>query len=495
MHLSILIQMASGADPDRVVVSDAGGDLTAGELHERAVAAAALIGSDADRVVFLGQNSRAVPITLFAAALCDAAFTPLNYRLVDADLQRIAGRAAPAVAVVDDDMVSRISDVEGLRLIPTSELLAAPTAAEPETIGDPDETAVLLFTSGTTGEPKAAVLHHSHVMSYVMGTLEFASADPEETGLVSVPPYHIAGITAIISSLFTGRRIAYLQSFTPDGWVDAVDTHRVTHAMVVPTMLGRVLDVIAERGGGLTTLRHLSYGGGRMPIDVIERALGDLPSVDFVNAYGLTETSSTIAVLAPDDHRAAIASDDPAVRGRLGSVGKPSPAVEVSIRDEDGNEVPPGDSGEIWVRGEQVSGEYVGRDSDQDEGWFHTNDGGHFDEDGFLYVEGRLDDVIVRGGENISPGEIEDVLRTHPLVADVAVFGIPSTEWGEAVAAVIVPADESVDEDELRTFVRERLRSTKVPEVVEVRDELPYSETGKLLRRVLKTEVAESRSF
>ena len=164
----------------------------------------------------------------------------------------------------------------------------------------------------------------------------------------------------------------------------------------------------------------------------------DLPQVDLVNAYGLTETSSTIAMLTPDDHREAFGSDDPVVRARLGSVGRPLPALEVEVRGEDDVVVVAGEKGEIWVRGEQVAGEYVGQSVLTADGWFRTRDAGWFDEAGFLYVDGRLDDVIVRGGENISPGEIEAVLMAHDGVAEAAVIGIPDTEWGEAVAAVVV---------------------------------------------------------
>ena len=270
----------------------------------------------------------------------------------------------------------------------------------------------------------------------------------------------------------------------------AADEH-VTHAMVVPTMLGRILNTIEETDTELPSLRHLSYGGGRMPLELVERTLTDMPHIDLVNAYGLTETSSTIAMLTPDEHREAFASDDPAIRARLGSVGRPLPALEVEVRDiDDGTCLPPGEKGEIWVRGEQVAGEYVGNNVLTDDGWFRTRDAGWFDEHGFLYVDGRLDDVIVRGAENISPGEIEEVLMLHTAVAEAAVIGIPDAEWGEAVAAVVVlHPDGEVTEVDLQVWVKERLRSTKMPGVVAFRDELPYSPTGKLLRRVLRDEL------
>jgi acyl-CoA synthetase (AMP-forming)/AMP-acid ligase II len=361
---------------------------------------------------------------------------------------------------------------------------------------DPEDPAVLLFTSGTTGEPKAALLRHRHLTSYVLETVEFLGADSADAALVSVPPYHIAGIAAVLTSVWSGRRLVYLPHFSPEAWVDLAAAESITHAMVVPTMLGRILDVLQGRRERLPSLQHLSYGGGRMPVAVVERALDLLPHVGLVNAYGLTETSSTVAVLGPDDHREAVASSESHIRTRLGSVGRPLPSLEVEIRGPAGEPLAQGIHGEIWVRGEQVSGEYLERGATlSPDGWLATNDGGWLDTDGFLFVEGRLDDVIVRGGENLSPGEIEDVLVLHPAVAEAAVIGIPDDEWGEAVAAVIVLIEgREASTIELTTWVSERLRSTRAPSLIEFRAGLPYSETGKLLRRVLKAELAAGAS-
>ena len=357
---------------------------------------------------------------------------------------------------------------------------------------DPEDVAVLLFTSGTTGEPKVAVLRHRHLTSYILSSVEFLGADEAEAQLVSVPPYHIAGISAVLSSTFAGRRIAYLPGFEPHDWVRTVADQEITQAMVVPTMLGRILDLLDETGTTLDQLRHLSYGGGRMPVELIKRAMQRLPQVSFVNAYGLTETSSTVSVLGPDDHVAALESDDPAVQARLGSVGRPLPSLEVEIRDPSGVALRAGERGEIYIRGEQVAGEYLGKNLLTDDGWFPTNDAGYLDEAGYLYLDGRLDDVIVRGAENLSPGEIEEVLLTHPAVADAAVVGIPDEEWGEAVAAALVlrPGAEATSAEEIQDYVRERLRSTKTPQTIQFFPELPHNETGKLLRRVLRDELA-----
>jgi fatty-acyl-CoA synthase len=396
--------------------------------------------------------------------------------------------------VVGADELSRIKEIEGLEVISTEQMLEEVSGegweAELDFV-DPELVAVMLFTSGTTGQPKAALLRHRHLTSYIMGTVEFLGADPSEAQLVSVPPYHIAGVSAVLSSLYSGRRIVYLPGFEAEEWVRTVSDEGITQAMVVPTMLGRILNYAEESGRDLGSLHHLSYGGGRMPVEVIERAMRMLPDVNFVNAYGLTETSSTVAVLTPEDHRTALSSTDPAVHRRLRSVGQPLPTLELEIRDANGQVLGPNERGEILVRGDQVAGEYMGRSVLTEDGWFPTNDAGWLDDDGYLYLEGRLDDVIVRGAENLSPGEIEEVLQSHPAVAEAAVVGVPDPEWGEAVGAAVVLEDGAqASEAELQQWVRERLRSARTPQVVQFRQEMPYNETGKLLRRVIRDDLA-----
>jgi acyl-CoA synthetase (AMP-forming)/AMP-acid ligase II len=225
-----------------------------------------------------------------------------------------------------------------------------------------------------------------------------------------------------------------------------------------------------------------------MPTELIERALELFPKVGFTNAYGLTETSSTIALLGPEEHRVAQRATDAEARARLGSVGKPLPTVEIEIRDEEGRVLPAGERGEIYVRGEQVSGEYKERKALDQDGWFPTRDAGWIDAQGYLFLAGRTDDVIVRGGENMSPGEIEDVLMTHPAIADVAAVAVPSVEWGEAVGIAIVakPGATPPSDDELRALIKNRLRSSRVPERIARLDALPYNEMGKLLRREVR---------
>ena len=498
MNLMMLLEMASSGFPDRVAFQNGSDTLTYAELYSAAGTAASVIrASGSERVAVLDVNTLALPVGLFASAWAGIPFSPLNYRLTAPEIEALAQRIAPSYFVTDADRVKELEGLSGATLVERNAFLKAARKSE---VPDSDwsmegeDIAVLLFTSGTTGVPKAAVIRHRHLVSYILGSVEFGAAAEEDAALVCVPPYHIAGMAAIASSVYSGRRIVQLESFSAESWIETARKENITNAFVVPTMLVRIIDELENSGSAdFPHLRAISYGGGKMPLPVIEKAMQMFPGTDFTNAYGLTETSSTISILGPDDHREAAVSDDPKVRLRLTSLGRPLPSLEVAIRNDEGKVLGPGERGEICVRGEQVSGEYLEKGSLlDDEGWFPTRDGGWLDEEGYLFLEGRVDDVIVRGGENMSPGEIEDVLLQHAAVADCAVVGIPDEQWGEAVAAVIViRADQQVSDVEIQEWVKVRLRSSRAPSRVEFWPELPYNETGKLLRRKVREGFSE----
>jgi acyl-CoA synthetase (AMP-forming)/AMP-acid ligase II len=493
MNISLILQMASDADPERIGIVCEGRRWSYGALLKAAKGAALNISkSTCAHVALLDESSEAAAIALFGAAIAGVPYVPLNYRLPNVDLAALLSRIAPAYVIGDADRIRQLSP-EGGRVVRSR----AAFVAEAEKTGDsasttddpPEGIAVQLFTSGTTAAPKAALLRHSNLLSYILGTVEFGSASPEEAALVSVPPYHIAGISALLSSIYAQRRIVLLPAFDPDGWLALATAERVSNAFLVPTMLSRIItNMDAGAKADLPALRAVAYGGGRMPVELIHRALELFPNCGFTNAYGLTETSSTIALLGPEEHRAAHASSDPAVRARLGSVGRPLPTVQIEVRDDDGKALPAGERGEIYVKGDQVSGEYRERSALDSQGWFPTRDAGYMDAEGYLFLAGRADDVIVRGGENISPGEIEDVLLSHPAIADAAAVAVPSIEWGDAVGIAIVakPNQTPPSEEELRALIRSRLRSSRVPERIVLLDALPYNEMGKLLRREVR---------
>jgi acyl-CoA synthetase (AMP-forming)/AMP-acid ligase II len=491
MGVEMLLDMGASTYPDRLAVGPRAAGLTYADLSRIAAGGADLIRqAKARTVAFVGLNGPVLPALLFAAARAGVPLSPLNYRLSADQLAGLLDQLDDPYVLVDRQHL----DLVGRRASHVAdEWLEKASAAAPADApaGAADAAAVVLFTSGTTAAPKAAVLRHENLVSYVIQTVEFASADADDAMLISVPPYHVAGVGASLTNVYAGRRMVYLPDFAPEAWLRLVRDEAITNAMVVPTMLARIVEHLDGRPADTPALRSLAYGGARMPGPVLEAALDAFPDVGFVNAYGLTETSSTIAVLGPDDHRAAFGSDDPLVRARLGSIGRFVPGIEARIRDESGAAVAPGEVGELWVRGAQVSGEYRGLKPVVDaDGWFPTRDLARIDRDGYVFVEGRADDTIIRGGENISPVEIEEVLVRHPDVRDAAVVGVPDDEWGQRLVAAVVPRDgRSVDVAGVRSYVRERLRGSRTPDDVVVRAELPYNATGKLLRRTLRQEL------
>jgi long-chain acyl-CoA synthetase len=491
--------MALSNDPDRTAVVSGDVRLTTQQLSDLADGGAGLIaGSEASHVVYVGLGGAMLPLLIFASTRAGVAFTPINYRLSAEGIRTLIARLPDPLVVADSRYLDELGGPDGLagiakRVLVSDDFLAQAGDAEPAAeFADPDSVGIVLFTSGTTSQPKAVELTHNNLTSYVTGTVEFGSAAPTDAALICVPPYHIAGVSAALSNLYAGRKMVYLPVFDPEEWMGLVDTEHVTSATVVPTMLDRIVTVLQQQGGHqLSSLRNLAYGGSKVPLPLVRTALELLPHVGFVNAYGLTETSSTIAVLTPDDHRAAQGAADPAVLRRLGSVGQPVPSIEVQIRDEDGTVLPVGQTGELFVRGEQVSGRYTGIGSVLDaEGWFPTRDIATLDDGGYLFIGGRSDDTIIRGGENIAPAELEDVLVEHPHVRDVVVVGVEDPQWGQAIVAVVVPAvGADPDPEELREHVRKALRGSRTPDRVVFRDELPTNATGKVLRRDIVEEL------
>ena len=504
MNLALLLDMAADGLGERVAFGPREGGLTYTRLRALAATAAAQVEkAGAKSVAVAAGTSPAIPVALFGAARAGATYAPLNYRLP-------ADRLGALLARLDRPLLlAGRETLAGLRTLPADN---APTDAwlaeleqttsrsadadvEPSYPEEPDRPGVLLFTSGSTAEPKAALLQHDNLCSYVFNTNEFGSAEEDEAVLVAVPPFHVAGVAAILSACYIGRRVVPLPAFSPEDWLDTARREEVTHAFVVPTMLARIVAAAeADPELRLPRLRALAYGGARMPAPVLEGALRVFPEAGFVNAYGLTETSSTVAVLGPEDHREAAASDDPSIRLRLASVGRPVGGMEIAVVTEDGSPSTADHLGDIRLRGPQVSGSYADQPSQVDpEGWLRTGDVGWLDGDGFLYVAGRADDVIIRGGENISPSEVEDALLRHPSVAQAAVVGLPDEEWGERIGAMVVlRPGASTNGEELFRWAKERLGSLKAPEVVVLRSELPATATGKVLRRQVRDELAPS---
>jgi acyl-CoA synthetase (AMP-forming)/AMP-acid ligase II len=502
--------------PDQEILVFQDRRLTYGELWSTVRRLANALGRlgvrPGDRVGALQTNSDDYIAVYYAAAAVGAVFVPLNYRAKPPELEYmlatagvrvlfVGARYAPVIGAMRDRLPSLHTLVAfedaGAEMPLLGALLAAESDDFDEVAVDDDETTILMYTSGTTSRPKGVMLSHNDFTAYVCGTVELADGTPRGTALLSAPLYHIAGATNIMTSLFTGRRLVVLPQFDATAWLAAVQREGVTHAFVVPTMMKQLIDHPEFDAYDLRSLQNVSYGGAAMPFPVIRRALERFPkTVGFVNAFGQTETTSTLTVLGPDDHRLDGTPEEvERTLKRLVSIGRPLPDVQVKVVGDDGEELPRGAVGELWVSTPRTMKGYAGSDgavsTPAEGGWLPTRDMGWIDEDGYIFLAGRKDDMIIRGGENISPAEVEAVLYSHAAIEEVAVIGLPDVEWGQRVAAVVVPRPgTSTDPQALREFCRERLASFKVPEVIRLVDALPKNQMGKVLRKDLRAELA-----
>jgi acyl-CoA synthetase (AMP-forming)/AMP-acid ligase II len=457
-----------------------------------------------DVIAILDTNSHLYVASYYAAAKAGLTFLPLNYRAKEAELEYMINTAGAHVLLVGDryvDLVKRIhAKLDNVRCIAVgagdgamprlTDLTGNAAPDEEEADVEDEDVSVLMYTSGTTSLPKGVMLSFRDFTAYVTANVEMADGTDRGTFLVCAPFYHIAGTTALMTNLWTGRKMVVMAQFDPRTWLELIGKEKATHAFVVPTMMKQVLDDVNFEKADFSTLTNLAYGGAPMPIAVIRRAIEAFPKqVGFVNAYGQTETTSSLTILGPDDHR--IEGNEAEVElklKRLNSIGKPLPDVEIRVRDDDDNFLKPGEVGEIIIRTPRIMKGYAGRKDDAalPDGWRATGDLGWVDEQGYVFFAGRKDDMIIRGGENIAPAEIETVLMSHPAIDEAAVIGTPSVEWGQTVKAYIVlrPGQKANAKD-IQEFCRTRLASFKRPEQIEFIDALPKNALGKILRKEL----------
>ncbi len=290
-----------------------------------------------------------------------------------------------------------------------------------------------MFTSGTTGRPKAVPLTHESFSSYILANVDPADPETEEKNILTVPLYHVAGIQGVLAAVYGGRTLILMRQFEVKEWLETVQREKVNRAMLVPTMIKQLIDFPDFNQFDLSSLKIITYGAAAMPFEVIKKAIAAFPGVSFINAFGQTETGSTIATLGPEDHDISGTEEEKAkkLKRLSSSIGRPLPDVEVRIIDEKGNPAPPNVTGEIVARGPRIMSGYW-QDAEKTaqaftpDGWLRTSDMGYMDEDGYIYLAGRADDLIIRGGENISPREVEEVLVTHPKVRMRRLSGFPA---------------------------------------------------------------------
>jgi acyl-CoA synthetase (AMP-forming)/AMP-acid ligase II len=329
----------------------------------------------------------------------------------------------------------------------------------------------------------------------MLGNVSPVDPEIEETNLLTVPLYHVAGAQAVLAATYGGRTLAMMRQFEVKEWMKTVERTKANRAMLVPTMLKRVIDDPEFSKHDLSSLKVITYGAASMPFEVIKKAIEVFPKVMFINAFGQTETASTITTLGPEDH--VITGTEEQKQKKLkrlqSSIGRPMDDVQIKIVDESGKELPLGEVGEIVAKGSRVMSGYW-KDPEKTakairDGWLHTGDKGYLDDEGYIYLAGRGDDMIIRGGENISPEEVENVLYAHPKVEEAAVIAVSSLEWGqEPKAVVVLKKGEKATVEELIEFCRQKLSSFKRPRYVVFINELPRTSTGKILKRVLRDQ-------
>jgi acyl-CoA synthetase (AMP-forming)/AMP-acid ligase II len=516
VNLAELLEIPAEIFPDQEILRFDGEKVSYADLQERATRRAADLGAlgirPGDRVAVIETNTPAVIETLLASAMVGAVFVPLNFRAREGELAHMVRVAQPCLLLAGDryretaEQISRTQPssprVIGLAAAP-GEVASlggvndTPATHPPSGSGD-DGLAVLMFTSGTSAAAKAVMLAHEDLTAFVFNTTEPADGTDRGSVLISAPLYHIAGLTGVLTAVFAGRRIVLLRQFEALDWLETVEREQITHAFLVPTMMRRVLDCPRFADTNLSSLRVLSYGAAPMPVPLIRRAIASFPpSVQFLNAFGQTETTSTVTVLGPADHRLDGTPEEIETKlRRLASIGQPLPDVELSVLDESGRSLGPNQVGEIAIRSGRVMRGYYGADEATNaalqDGWLRTRDLGWIDEGGYVFLAGRQSDMIIRGGENIAPEEVEVVLESHPAVEEAAVVGVADEEWGERVVAVVVTRPGvDVRAEELVEYCRERLASYKKPETVFFSEALPRNALGKLLRQELRVQLAD----
>jgi acyl-CoA synthetase (AMP-forming)/AMP-acid ligase II len=515
MNTTDFLSIANAICPERDCIVFEGKRWTYAQVWERVnklANALRKIGAEkGDRIGMLQVNCNQYVEAYYASAMMGAIFVPLNFRAKADELSYMIANAEAKILFAGsryldmvDAMLPELPTVKQCISIDRKEQKklyyedVIDSASSDESffeIGDDDIT-MLMYTAGTTGRPKGVPLRHSAFVSYVLENLDPASPDIEERNLLTVPLYHVAGIQAMLAAIYGGRTLVMMRQFEVKEWLEAIQKEKATRAMLVPTMLKRVIEDPDYNRYDLSSLKVITYGAAPMPFEVIHKAIKMMPWVKFINAFGQTETASTITALGPEDHRIEGTEEEKEkkLKRLTSSIGKPLPDVEVKIVDEEGKALPSLEVGEIWARGPRIMTGYW-RDEQKTsqvmtrDGWLRTGDMGWMDEEGYIYLAGRGDDMIIRGGENISPEEVENVLHSHPKVEEAAVIGVPDPEWGQEPRAVVVlKKGKAANSEEIIEYCRSKLSGFKRPRSVVFIDSLPRNPMGKVLRKKLREE-------
>jgi acyl-CoA synthetase (AMP-forming)/AMP-acid ligase II len=476
-----------------------------GDRVDRVAAGLAAEGVEAgQRIAFLDKNSAACLEVAYGGARLGAVTTVVNWRLAPEewhyvldDSQAVLLFAGHEFAEAAGQLRDRLPHLKRIVVVGADadeyeDWLAAQEPRQSGSDASPDDVVLQLYTSGTTGFPKGVMLTHRNVAAHNAAAVKVVAPSEDTVAMVPMPLYHVGGLAYALWNLAAGARIVLVRDAVPSVLLDTIEQQGVTDTFIVPALIGALLQDPSIDGRDFSRLRHLLYGASPMPGPLMQACLQRFPGI-LGQVYGMTELSGAVSYLAPEDHADASHPE------RLLSAGRPYPGVEVRVVDTEGRSLGAGELGELWVRSRQCMAGYWRKpeataETLVEDGWLRTGDVARVDDGGFVYLEDRLKDMVISGGENVYPAEVERVLVQHPSVADVAVIGVPDEKWGETVKAVVVPAPgATVDADELIAHCRQHLAGYKRPTSVDVLEALPRNATGKVLRRELRAPYWEGR--
>ena len=449
-----------------------------------------------DRIALLAKNDPAFCELMMAASRLGVVLVPVNFRLAAPEVEFILNDAGTKILFVGADFrslaagVSATCDsVQSVVEISCDGSYSGWITDQPLTAeahkGAADPILFQMYTSGTTGRPKGALISQNNVLAVMRnGCARLGQFEENSVSLLCMPLFHIAGSSWLFFGLAAGCQNIFVVDLDPDAILKMIEQHRVTCTLLVPTAIRMVTTSAEKQSKTIRSLRTLAFGASPMPTELLRRAQQVFPETDFIHVYGMTETTGMFTSLPPEELRAG---------RRLESCGKVFDDATARIVDAQGMDVPAGVVGEIICRTPQLMTEYWNRPEATagviKDGWYYTGDAGFLDAEGFLFIRDRIKDLVITGGENVYPAEVEDALLAHPSVAEVAVIGVPDQKWGEVVLAAVVPSPSTqLDDDELRNFVRERLAGFKVPKRIEVVDSLPRNAAGKVTKDDLRSQ-------